>query len=62
MNSTYATAIRVRRFAAIVIIGALALSFAAIATLEAGAGDSCGGIFSSMGDYIADMTSALGAD
>ena len=62
MNSTYATAIRVRRFAAIVIIGALALSFAAIATLEAGVGDSGGGIFSSMGDYIADMTSALGAD
>lgn len=64
MSTTYAyyTARRVRRFAAIVIVGALALSFAAIATLGAGASETGAGIFASMGDYITKMSEALGAD
>ena len=62
MTHAYYTARKVRRFAAIVIVGALALSFAAIATLGAGASGTGGGIFASMDDYIAEMTGALGAD
>lgn len=64
MSMTYAyyTARKVRRFAAIVIVGALALSFAALATLGAGASESGGGILASAGDYIAEMTQALGTD
>ena len=63
MSTTYAnTTRRVRRFAAIVIIGALALSFAAIATLGAGTSETGGGIFATAGDYLTEMTQALGAD
>jgi hypothetical protein len=63
MSTTYAnTTRRVRRFATIVIVGALALSFAALATLGAGASETGGGIFGSIGDYIAEMAQALGTD
>ena len=50
----------VRRFAAIVIVGALALSFAAIATLGSATNETGGGIFAWMGDYIAAVSEALG--
>jgi hypothetical protein len=46
--------------AAIVIFGALALSFAAIATLGVDAGDTGGGVFARLGDYLAAVSEALG--
>ena len=46
--------------AAIVIFGALALSFAAIATLGMETGETGGGVFARMGDYLAAVTEALG--
>ena len=50
----------VRRFAAIVIVGALALSLAAIATLGAQT-DATGGFFALLGDYITEVAKALGS-
>jgi hypothetical protein len=49
----------VRRLAAIAIVGALALSFAAIATLRAETDVTSGGIFAWMGDYIAAVGETL---
>jgi hypothetical protein len=51
----------VRRFAAIVIVGTLALSFAAIATLGSQTNGTGGGIFAWMGDYITAASEALGS-
>lgn len=59
MNTTDSTTSRVRRFAAIAIVGALALSFAvAFAALKAdnATGD---GIFAQIGDYISQVGEAL---
>jgi len=50
----------VRRLAAIAIVGALALSFAAIATLGAETTSTGDGIFAWMGDYITRVADALG--
>jgi len=49
----------VRRLAVIAIVGALALSFAAIATLRAETDVTGGGIFAAMGDYIAAVGETL---
>ncbi|HXW74797.1 MAG TPA: hypothetical protein VEK10_08295 [Steroidobacteraceae bacterium] len=57
-NSTRA----VRRLAAIAIVGVLALSFAAIATLGAEADVTSGRIFAWMGDYITEVGAALGGE
>ena len=43
----------------IVIIGTLALSLAAIATLGAENSGTSGGMFGTMGDYVATMTEGL---
>ena len=50
----------VRHLSVIVIIGALALSFAAIATLAVET-NFASGIFASMNDYITAVGEALGA-
>jgi len=50
-----------RRVAVIAIVGTLALSFAALATLGAETGSTGDGIFASMGDYIAKVAEALGS-
>lgn len=50
----------VRRLAAITIVAALALSFAAIVTLGAETNVTAGGILASLGDYITEVGEALG--
>jgi len=49
-----------RRLAAFIIVGVLAFSLVAIATVGAEANDSAGRIFAGLGDYIAAMSEALG--
>jgi len=49
-----------RRLAAIVIVVALALSVAAIATLRAEPNGTDRGIFTTMGDYLTAVGEALG--
>ena len=51
-----------RRRAAISIVVALALGFAAIAVLGAATNVTGGGISALMGDYIAQVGEALGAE
>lgn len=57
INITHA----VRRVAVVTIVGALALSFAAIVTLSTGANVTVGDIFSWLGDYITEMGETLGS-
>jgi hypothetical protein len=61
MNTLYINIRRpVRRLAAITIVGALALGFAAIVILGAEPNVTVGGILASLGDYITEVGEALG--
>jgi len=51
-----------RRFRAIVIVVALALSFAAIATLRAETNATNGGIFAWVTGYLTEVGEALGSE
>ena len=51
----------IRRLAVIAVVGALALSFAALAALGAETGSTGDGIFASVGDYIGTVAEALGS-
>jgi hypothetical protein len=60
MDTTNTNTTRAARFAAIVIVGALALSVAAIATIGAESSGTDSGFLTRVGDYIAAASEALG--